>query len=234
MTSNISDVLTDALIYVGAYAQGQTANTDDLALSFRVINRKLDSLSAEKLSMVGLVRGSYTLTPDTESYSYGPGEVWNTPVRPIKIKSASVVAANGIERPCRICTADQWAAVADKMRTGVFAEDLFYDNGYPAGNVWLSPMPVGGSAVLWTFNPIPLLPSQTGTVDLAPGYTEAIVTIAAVELCIAFQRPLTAELNAAALQAKNAIAQLNAEVFNAPAPPPDGPGPTAPPALRTT
>jgi hypothetical protein len=95
-------------------------------------------------------------------------------------------------------------------------------------------MPSGGRLVLWTFDPIPALPSQTGTVDLAPGYTEALVTIAAAELCIAFQRPLTEELNATAMQAKNVIVQLNAEMFNAPAAPPAGPGPTSPPALRTT
>lgn len=232
MTSNISDILIDSLILVGAYAQGQTANTDDLSLAFRVINRKLDSLSAEKLSMVGMQRSQYVLTGGS-SYAYGPGLTWNVAARPIKIKSASVLAANGVERPCSILTADQWAAVPDKSRTGVYAESMFYDNGYPNGVIYLSPSPTSGNAVLWTFQPIPVLPSQTGTVDMAPGYTEAIVTIAAVELCIAFQRPLTEELNAAAMQAKNVIAQLNAEIFNAPAPPPEGPGPTSPPAMRT-
>lgn len=234
MTSNIPDLLVDSLVYVGAYAQGQTPNTDDMSLAFRVINRKLDSLSAEKLSMVGMVNGSYPLT-GSRAYTYGPGMQWNTSVRPIKVKSISVLASNGVERPANLLTADQWAAVPDKSRTGVYAEDAFYDDGYPTGNIQLSPAPIsGGIAVLWTFQPIPALPAQTGTVDLAPGYTEAIVTIAAVELCIAFQRPLTQELNEAAAQAKNVIAQLNAEMFNAPAPPPAGPGPTAPPALRTT
>ena len=117
----------------------------------------------------------------------------------------------------------------------MFAEEVYYDNGYPTGNFYFSPIPLSGADVqIAVFSPIPALPSQTGTVDLAPGYTEAIVAIAAVELCIAFQRPLTEELNAAALQAKSVIAQLNAELFDAPAPPPEGPGPTAPPAQRTS
>ena len=111
---------------------------------------------------------------------------------------------------------------------------MFYDNGYPTGVIYLSPIPSGGDMQLWTFMPIPQLTSQTGTVDLAPGYTEAMVTIAARELCIAFQRPLTQEMNAAADQAKAVIAQLNAELFDAPAPPPTGPGPTSPPAIQTT
>ncbi|HEY1896704.1 MAG TPA: hypothetical protein VGG62_10550 [Terracidiphilus sp.] len=233
MTSNVSDILTDSLIFVGAYAQGQTPNTDDMSLAFRIVNRKIDSLSAEKLSMVGLRREQHPLS-GLPFYAYGPGLQWDVSPRPIKIKSASVVANNGVEKPCKIDTADQWAAVADKSRTGIYAEDLFYDNGYPTGMVYLSPMPASGQAVLWTFQAIPALASQTGTVDLAPGYTEAIVTVAAVELCIAFQRPLTEELNNAAIQAKNVIAQLNAELFNAPAPPPEGPGPTSPPASRTT
>lgn len=233
MTSPIPDILTDALIYVGAYAQGQTPNTDDLSLAFRVINRKLDSLSAEKLSMVGMHRAAYTLS-GAASYTFGPSMTWNATTRPIKIKSASVLAANGTERPCNLPTADQWAAVADKSRTGIFVEDLFYDNGYPTGVVYVSPMPAAGSVILWTFEAITALPNQTGTVDLAPGYTEAIVTIAAMELCIAFQRPVTQEMAGAAGQAKDVISQLNAEIFSAPMPPPAGPGPTSPPATRTT
>ena len=233
MISQVSDILTDALIYVGAYAQGQTPNTDDMSLALRVINRKIDSLSAEKLSMIGMVRANYPLT-GIIVYGYGPGQVWNQLNRPIKIKSASVQATNGTEMPCKIATADEWSAVPDKSRTGVFAETMFYDNGYPSGNIYVTPIPASGSMVLWTFEPLTQIPSQTGTVDLAPGFTEVFVTMAAQELCIAFQRPLTEELKLAADQSKNVIMQLAAELFDAPAPPPAGPGPTAPPAQRIT
>jgi hypothetical protein len=235
MPSQISDLLLDSLIFVGAYAQGQTANTDDLSLAFRVINRKLDSLSAQKLSMVGMGKGAYALT-GAPSYTYGPdsGNAWQAPRRPVKIKSASVIAANGVEKAARIATADQWAAVPDKTRTGIYVEDLFYDQGFPDGTVYVSPIPAAGTALLWTFEAIPALPAQIGTVSLAPGYEEAIVMIAAAELCIAFQRPLTQELNNAALQARSVIEQLNAELFDAPMPPPQGPGPTSPDAQRTT
>lgn len=231
MISQVSDILTDALIYVGAYAQGQTPNTDDMSLAFRVVNRKLDSLSAEKLSMVGMHRGSYALT-GAASYTYGPAMTWAATARPVKIKSASVVATNGTEKECRLPTADQWAQIPDKTRTGIFVEDLFYDQGYPTGVCYVSPMPATGNVILWTFELIPAFPSQTGTVDLAPGYTEAIVMIAAEELCIAFQRPVTQEMMMGMQQAKSVIVQLNAELFGAPAPPPQGPGPTSPPATR--
>jgi len=233
MTSQIADILTDSLIYVGAYAQGQIPNTDDMSLAFRVINRKLDSLSAEKLSMVGLKREQYTLS-GAASYTYGPTLTWNATARPIKIKSASVLAVNGVERPCSIDSAEQWASVADKSRTGIYVEDLFYDNGFPTGIIYVSPMPAAGNIVLWTFQAIPQLPSQTGTVELAPGYTEAVIKIAASDLCIAFQRPLTQELANAEAQTKSVIAQLNAEIFSAPGQPPAGPTPTSPPAVRTT
>jgi hypothetical protein len=233
MISQVSDLLTDALIYVGAYAQGQTANTDDMSLALRIMNRKIDSLAAEKLSMVGLARGFYPLTGEI-AYNYGPDLTWNQQQRPIKIKSASVQALNGTEMPAKIATADQWAAVADKSRTGIFVETMFYDNGYPTGIIYVSPIPNSGQMILWTFEQIVVIPAPTGTVDLAPGFSEVFVTMAAVELCIAFQRPLTEELNAAALQSKNVIVQLCAELFGAPAPAPEGPGPTSPPASRIT
>lgn len=233
MASNIPDILTDSLILVGAYAQGQTPNTDDMSLAFRVINRKLDSLSAEKLSMMGL-KGAYYPFNGSASYTFGPSGIWNSSTRPIKIKSASTISGVGTEHPARICTADDWASIEDKSRTGVYAEAIFYDNGFPSGNIWVTPKPSSGNMMLWTFEAIPALPTQTGTVSLAPGYEQAIVNIAAVELCIAFQRPVTQELMASAAQAKGVIVELNAEIFNAPAPPPAGPGPTAPPAQRVT
>jgi hypothetical protein len=138
------------------------------------------------------------------------------------------------EHPAKICTADEWAAIDDKTRTGVYVESMFYDQGFPTGNIYVTPKPYGGNMWLWTFEAIPQLPAQTGTVQLAPGFEQAIVDLAAVELCIAFQRPVTQELMASATQAKQVIVELCAEIFNAPAPPPAGPGPTAPPALRAT
>ena len=233
MATDINVLLTDALVYVGAYAQGQTANPDDLSLAFRVINRKLDSLSAEKLSMVGMGRlvGQLSGQP---SYPMGPGLAISATTRPIKIKSASTLASNNTEKDARIATADQWAQVPDKSRTGIFVEDLFYDNGFPTGIVYVSPMPSSGQIVLWVFQAIPQLPAETGTINLAPGYEQAILTLAAVELCIAFQRPVTQELAASAAQSKDVISQLNAEVFDAPMPAPGGPSPVSPPAVKTT
>lgn len=233
MATDITVLLTDCLIFVGAYAQGQTANPDDLSLAYRTVNRKLDSLSAEKLSMVGMGRLTGQLSGQ-QSYALGPGLSISASTRPIKIKSASTLAFNNTERAARIATADQWAQIPDKSRTGVFAEDVFYDNGFPTGLIWVTPMPASGQIVLWVFQAIPQLPAQTGTVNLAPGYEQAILTLAAVELCIAFQRPVTQELMATAAQSKEVIAQLNAEVFDAPMPAPGGPSPVSPPAVKTT
>ena len=71
-------------------------------------------------------------------------------------------------------------------------EDLFYDNGFPTGVCYVSPMPSSGQIILWVFQAIPQLPAQTGTINLKlPGCEQAILTIAAANLCIAFQRPLT-------------------------------------------
>ena len=233
MATDITVLLTDCLVFVGAYAQGQTANPDDLSLAYRTVNRKLDSLSAEKLSMVGMGRLTGQLSGQ-QSYALGPGLTWNASTRPIKIKSASTLATNGTEQAARLPTADQWAQVRDKTRTGVYVEDLFYDNGFPAGVCYVSPMPASGQIVLWVFQAIPQLPAQTGTINLAPGYEQAILTIAAAELCIAFQRPLTPDLANSAAQSKDVIVQLNAEVFDAPMAPPAGPSPVSPPAVKTT
>ena len=233
--SNISDILTDALIYIGAVTTGQAANTDDLALALRVGNRLLDSMSAEKLSVVGLNLGTYALS-GAASYTFGPGQTWAAPVRPVKIIAASTVAVNGVEKPINIANAERWVSIPDKTRTGIYVEDLMYDEGFPTGNISITPKPAAGSVNLWTYQVITALPNTSGTVTWAPGYELAFVNVLARELCPAFGRTLTEELNAAAERAKQVIVQLNAELFNAPAPsqPVEGPGPnpTSPPAQR--
>src|SRR6516165_8932037 len=174
MATDINTLLTDSLILVGAYAQGQTANTDDLLLAYRVINRKIDSLSAEKLSMTGLVTNQFALSGQ-KSYSMGSGMVWNTATRPVKIKSASTLAPNGTEKAANICTAEQWAAIPDKTRTGVWVEDFYWDNGFPTILCYVTPMPFTGQMIITSYIPIQQLPAQTGTVNLAPGYESAVL-----------------------------------------------------------
>jgi len=222
----VSDICNYALIHIGAYSPGETPNTNDQAIALFWANLTLDSLSAKKLSPLGLLAATYALT-GASSYTYGPGETWNG-ARPMKIKSASVIAANGTQKSVRIASAEEYRAVADLTRTGIFVEDLLWDQGYPTGNVYVTPMPAAGNMLLETYQQILNFVNPTDTINLAPGYPECVVTLVALKLCNPFGRPIPPGLAEEAADALMTITGLQAEILGSS--PPVGPQlPMAPP-----
>jgi hypothetical protein len=154
--------------------------------------------------------------------------VWAPTARPVKLKAASTLAANGTEKEARVCTAEQWAAVADKSRTGIFIEDLFWDGGFPSGNIYVSPMPASGSCILRTYEAITQFANLTDPVSLPPGYERALVITFALELCIPFGRPIPEGLPQLAEEATMTMAGLSAEILGTPVPQPAQQAPQGP------
>ena len=211
--SLVSDIINDALFYIGAYGPGETVSTDDQTAGLRWVNRLLASWSARKLSPVGIKTGSYALS-GAASYTFGPAMVWAATVRPLKIKAAATLAANGVQKGCRVCTAEQWASVPDLTRTGIYIEDLFWDGGFPTGIVYVSPKPTtGASCLLWTYEAITAFAALGDTVALPPGYERALVIAFALELCLPFGRPIPEGLPQLAQAAMVDIAALSAEIL---------------------
>lgn len=224
--SLVSDIIDDSLYYIGAYPPGATVSSTDQTFGLRLVNRALDGWSARKLSPIGINRAAYALS-GALSYTFGAAGTWTAATRPIKIKAASVVAANGTEKECRVVDATGWAAVPDKTRTGIFVEDLYWDGGFPSGNVYVSPMPSAGNCILYTYQPVTDFVNLTDTVSLPGGYERALVIAFSLELCIPFQRPIPDGLPQLAQQAMEDIAALSAEILGTAVPqgPPQQQGP---------
>jgi hypothetical protein len=294
--SLVSDIINDALFYIGCYGPGETVSSEEQSFALRCTNRMLDSWSAEKLSAIGVRQASYALDGSGQ-YAFGVGQSWNATNRPIKIKAASTIpsygtlsvsttiAANiavgtktvtpasmyhiqagtrvtvansdasntettmvlaitsttftavfaltktgpgitvtaaglpsGLEKPARIVTAEEWVTVADKTRTGIFIEDLMYDNGWPTGNIFVTPMPPAGSVSLWTYEAITNFVNLTDAVSLPPGFERPLVLVLALEMCLPFSRPIPDGLPQLAQAAKLTIQALAAEILGTPMP----------------
>lgn len=217
MPSLVSDIIDDALFYIGAYGPAETVSSDDQSFALRCVNRALDSWSAEKLSVIGIKNATYALS-GASSYAFGPTLTWNAAARPIKIKAASTITAAGIERPARIVTAEEWVGIADKTRTGLMIEDLLYDNGWPTGNISVTPKPAAGNLSLWTYEAISNFVNLTDTVSLPPGFERPLVLLLAMEMCLPFSRPIPNGLPELAQASKLTIQALAAEILGTPMP----------------
>src|SRR5271157_5835595 len=218
--SLVSDIINDALFYIGAYGPGEAVSSEDQTFVLRCVNRALDSWSAEKLSPIGVKNATYALS-GAGSYTYGPTKTWAATARPMKIKAASTIAANGVEAPAEIITAEEWVKLRDKPRTGLFIQKLMYDNGWPTGNIYVTPKPAAGNCSLWTYEAITQFANLTDTVSLPPGFERPLVLMFAMEMCIPFTRPIPDGLPQLATAAKATIQMLAAEIMGGPV---QGPG----------
>lgn len=206
MSSLVSTIGTDALTYIGVLAAGETTNTDDQALLLRMINRLVDSWSAEKIALLGLTSDSITLT-GAASYAV------TTTHRPLKIRSAATVAANGTVMPARVRTAEEFDALPDKTRTGIFIEDLFYDAGYASANIYVTPKPAAGTLQLRGYYAIALFSAWGDTVDFPAGIERALTENLAVMAAGIWGRPLDQTLAAMAAESKGIVKQLSMDVL---------------------
>ncbi len=206
MSTLVSTIGSDALNYLGVIAAGETPNTDDQALLIRVLNRLVDSWGAEKIALLGLTTETITFT-GAASYTV------TTTTRPLKIRSATSVAANGTVMPIRIRTAEEFDAIPDKTRTGIFAEDLFYDAVYATGTLFVTPKPAAGSLQLRGYFAIAAFSAWGDTVDFPAGIERALVNAMVVEAAGAWGLNPTPTQAQLAMEAKGTVKALSMDVL---------------------
>jgi len=207
------ELIDGALRAIGVIASGESPNPEESADSLVTLNDLLASWSALGLPIYEIIRDATPLT-GVESY------VLTT--RPVRIKSGSVVAANGVAQPVEIVSAERWAGITDRTRTGVYADVLFCDFGLAVCTVRLSPKPSTGTLELWVYRALASVGALSTSFSLPPGYLRALRLNLAVELASEFGRPVSESLTATAQEAKSAITNLNSFVLGEQTAPPAG------------
>ena len=82
-------IITDAHVHLGVLPAGSTLGADLSALGLSTLNRMLESWTAEQIPVSGHAVQTVALT-GAANYALSP--------RPVKIESASVIDAAGIEQ----------------------------------------------------------------------------------------------------------------------------------------
>src|SRR5690348_8908263 len=171
-----------------------------------MLNRLVGSWSAEEIAMLGLGTISITLT-GAASYAV------TTTQRPLRILAASVVAANGTTMPVKVSMAPEFDAIQDKTRTGIFIENLFYDTGYPTGNIYVTPKPAAGTLQLRAYVAITAFSALSDSVDFPVGYERAIIENLSVMAAPIWGKMVPQSLAAMAAESKAIIKKLSDDVL---------------------
>lgn len=210
--STARDLIKDSMLLIGAIASSETPTADEQADGLRFLIRMLASWSTEGLAVHTRVREEFTLTPSDGSYTMGASGDFNT-TRPIQIEIATIEdqsVSPTTEWPIEIITLAQWAAIVTKDLTAVYPTRLYADAGNPLTNIYLWPVPtVANKLVLYSWKPFSAIASANTTVDLPPGYEEAIVYNLSIRLAPQYGKVAAAEVIQVAADAKESIKRLN-------------------------
>jgi hypothetical protein len=203
-----SDLISNAMRWIGALAVGETASTQELADGLIVVNELIASWSAEQLSLYTRVSETVALTT-AQTYTWGSGANWNT-ARPLRLLSAASIY-QATYRPVDIISYAEWQGIPERAVSGNVIQKLYLDNAYPTATASLWPKPTSSSTSLElvSLKVITGFTATSDTVDFPPGYERALKFALGADLAAEYGRTLTAGQEALAAQSKQAIVALN-------------------------
>ncbi len=213
MAETLGQLGTDALSELGILAAGETMSAADGALVVRVANRLVDLWAAKRLMIYSpqLVT-TWTMVSGTQNYTVGTGGTVNV-ARPDlinDIRFKDTAPTPNVEYPLRKYTDEDWQRVTLKTMQAVFPLAWYYNPTYPTGTLTFWPVPTSGTlqGQLYAPSAISAFTDTNTSIDLPPGYREALVTNLAVMLAPSFTtaaKPQTVQMAEDALRTIMAV-----------------------------
>ena len=209
MSMTARDLITDAMIEIGAIAPGfEVPSADEQSAALRRLNRMFDNWSNQGLLVPAIVQETFAFTPDQQSYTMGPGGNFNT-ARPLKIRNILIEPIGTtpvVDLQAELINSDQWAAIVIKGVQSTIPRRVFYDGAYPLQNIYFWPLPtLAQNIVIYSWKPLASIAAVSTTVDLPPGYELAIVSNLALMLAPGYGKQPSEVL---VQMATNAIADI--------------------------
>jgi len=203
MPTTVTQLIHSSFRLIGAIASGETLETQELTDAFASLNQMIALWNTEGASLVGRKRLLLSVSGMNGPFALSE--------RPIKIEAASV-ASGGIDSPLAIVDSAGWEQVPEKQMQSVYVKVLYCDYAYPTSSVYIAPIPrLGGSLEIWIYVIIPQFATVNDSIDLPPGYEDALRYAFAVALLPEYPRSQAdPSLPAQAQAYKGAIMQLNA------------------------
>ena len=220
-TLTLTQCATAAARFLGVLDSGESLSAQQLADALVAINALIDNWSSEQLMVPAVNVQPFTLFTGQQKYTIGPGANFNI-ARPVAIEAAALILIiNGqtTQFPVEVLDAIKWSSIPDRGASANFVRFLFYDRASPTGNVYVSPVPLGGSIELTMWTPLTQFADATTAVTMLPAYTRALQLAAALELAPQYDVQPSEALTHSYQDAMARVRTLNAQLLGGIQPP---------------
>jgi hypothetical protein len=208
-TGTVLDLVSNALIEMGALAQGEAAAAGDAQFCLNKLNRLIDVWEARRVYVYNVQFTLWTLTPNLNPHTIGPGGTFVVSQRPVKLEGANLVlntAPQAIDIPLNVRGDHWWSNQRIKSLASSIPTDVFYSADWPNGTLNFWPVPkIAYQVRLETWGLTGQFIALTDPVNLPPAYLEALTLSLAEMICPSFGKALDPVLAASARAARLAI-----------------------------
>lgn len=207
--STTKDIIKQALRNIGVTASGEEPGSDELQDAYLIFQQMVDDWSLSKGLVVETHESFETNTVGAaSSYTIGSGGDLNT-AWPIRILDCRARDAGNTETTITVVGLDQWSSVPVKNVVQI-PSYVYYKPAYPLGTLYFDKIWLDNYTMkLVTWKEITALPSLNSALAYAPGYERALRLNLELELCPAFERPVSAVTATLAASAKRKIKRMN-------------------------
>lgn len=201
----VLELLTEALAEINVISPGEAPSAEDSELALSTFNELMDSWNADRRAVYVDAISTHTLTPALQPHTIGSaGATFTVSSRPVSIEDANLVISD-VRYPIALRDKYWWMALPDRTLTGAIPTDLYYEQAWPNGNLYLWPVPT--TAYMLELLKRALLSSValSDIFTMPPGYKAAVKLSLAEAFCGPFERSVPPKLGERATKARAVI-----------------------------
>lgn len=193
---SVSSLIKAALRKLGAVASGETPSPEELQDGLDALNSMVESWNIENLMAYRLDTQEFTLIPDQQDYTFGPGGDFDG-TRPSSIASAQLrvtTVTPNYDRPLQIVNDDEWASITQKSLDTTYPLYVNNQGEVPLTTVSFWPIPTeANKVVFYTPFQVPRF-ALADMVYLPLGYERAMTYGLAIEVSPEFRIQVSSEI----------------------------------------
>jgi hypothetical protein len=217
--NTVGDLLNTVLKSSGILGIGQSAMADDLSTGLDLLRALVAQWQKKRWLVFVEQTVGVPASTGAQTYSIGPGCDFNVAGRPDHIMRAYARILHGtppnlVDIPLAVLDSlEDYAMISIKALETIPAA-VYYEAGYPTGQVYFWPVPPAGMFGLYLVVKVPL-PTYVSTADplnVPDEYVEALLWSMCVRMQMSYGLQARPDHVAAARQALNTLRQANAQV----------------------